>query len=120
MPIATQLIQDRALKRRLSVIRAWQHAAHLLLHGIGFLASTLLMTWGLFVLFFLSLGGGSFDGFMHQLNNLTSRYVAAGPARIDAFLNMLAIAHLILSAAIIVFRRDHILPSRTGEGAHHG
>lgn len=118
--MATRLLQDQALKRRLFVIRAWQHAAYFLLHGIGFLASTLLMTWGLFVLFFVSLGGGSFDGFMHQLNNLTNRYIAAGPTRIDAFLNMLAIAHLILSAAIIVFRRDHILPARTGKGAHHG
>ncbi len=47
------------------------------LHFAGFLATTLLMTWGLFALFFLALGGFSLDGLMHQLDNLPSRYVIA-------------------------------------------
>src|SRR3546814_7409277 len=46
---------------------------HFYLHLIGFTASTLLLTWGLFTLLFLALGGFSLDGLMHQLNNLTSR-----------------------------------------------
>src|SRR3546814_2615798 len=56
---------------------------HFYLHLIGFTASTLLLTWGLFALFFVALGGFSLDGLMHQLNNLTARYVAASPDRID-------------------------------------
>lgn len=99
----------------------WHSVAYFTLHGFGFVSSTLLMTWGLFFLFFLALGGFSFDGFIHQLNNLTSRYVAADAARTGAFLNMFAIAHMILSAAIITFRRDRILPERKTEGErHHG
>ena len=99
----------------------WRSVAYFTLHGLGFVGSTLLMTWGLFFLFFLALGGFSFDGFIHQLNNLTSRYVVADAVRTRAFLNMFAIAHMILSAAIITFRRDRILPERKSEReSHHG
>lgn len=99
----------------------WRSVLYFTLHGFGILGSTLLMTWGLFCLFFLALGGFSFDGFIHQLNNLTTRYVAADPARTGAFLNILAIAHMILSAAVIIFRRDRILPDRRSVGARdHG
>ncbi|MDH4744902.1 hypothetical protein ACQKOH_14390 [Sphingomonas sp. NPDC092331] len=101
--------------------REWQSTLYFLLHGLGFLASTLLITWGLFCLFFLAIGGFSFDGFVHQLNNFTTRYVAADPARTGAFLNMFAIAHMILSTAVIAFRADRILPPRDEEGAsRHG
>src|SRR3546814_21156990 len=55
------------------------------LHLIGFTASTLLLTWGLFTLLFRALGGFSLHGLMHQLNNLTSRYVRATPERIASF-----------------------------------
>ena len=47
----------------------WRSVAYFTLHGFSFAGSTLLMTWGLFFLFFLALGGFSFDGFIHQLNN---------------------------------------------------
>ena len=62
------------------------------LHLAGFLASTLLITWGLFVLFFLAIGGFSFDGMMHQLDNLASRYVAAEAVRPDVGANYGAMA----------------------------
>lgn len=101
--------------------REWQSTLYFLLHGLGFLASTLLITWGLFCLFFLAIGGFSFDGFIHQLNNFTTRYVAADPVRTGAFVNMFAIAHMILSTAVIAFRADRILPPRDQEGApRHG
>jgi hypothetical protein len=99
----------------------WRSVLYFTLHGLGFLGSTLLMTWGLFFLFFLAIGGFSFDGFIHQLNNFTARYVTADPARTGAFLNILAIAHMILSAAVITLRRDRILPDRLQERARdHG
>ena len=99
----------------------WRSILYFMLHGFSFLGSTLLMTWGLFFLFFLAIGGFSFDGFIHQLNNLTTRYVAADQVRTRAFVNIFAIAHMILSAAVITFRRDRILPDRTQEGARdHG
>ena len=80
------------------------------LHMAGFLATTLLMTWGVFVLFFLVLGGFSLDGLMNHLDNMTSRYLAAGPARVDQFKVTVAIVHLIVSAALIFFRRHALLP----------
>jgi len=88
------------------------------LHMAGFLASTLLITWGLFVLFFLAIGGFSFDGMMHQLDNLASRYVAADAARITSFRHVLIVAHMLLAAAVILFRRHSILPSRDPKGSN--
>ena len=58
---------------------------YFILHLLGFTGSTLLLTWGVFTLFFLALGGFSLDGLMHQLNKLASRYVAASPDRIASF-----------------------------------
>lgn len=101
--------------------REWQNALYFALHGLGFVASTFLITWGLFFLFFLAIGGFSFDGFVHQLNNFTTRYVAADPARASAFLNMFAIAHMILSTAVVALRANRILPPCAEEGApRHG
>ncbi|HEX7781959.1 MAG TPA: hypothetical protein VF509_04055 [Sphingobium sp.] len=109
-----------ARKGRLTAAE-WRSVLYFALHGFGFLGSTLLITWGLFFLFFLAIGGFSFDGFIHQLNNFTTRYVAADQARTGAFLNILAIAHMILSAGVITFRRDRILPDCTQEGTRdHG
>jgi len=118
--MTSELSADRAPIRTRLARGDWQTMLQVLLHGVGFLASTLLITWGLFFLFFLMLGGFSFDGFIHQLNNLTSRYVAAGPARTGPFLNMVAFAHIILSTAIIILRRDRILPARAEKGERHG
>lgn len=91
--------------------------AALVLHVAGVFATTLLLTWGLVVLFFLVIGGFSFDGLMHQLANLTRRYVAADPARVAAFRWVVLVAHLLLSAAILVLRRASLLPSPI-EGRH--
>lgn len=94
----------------------WRYGAFHLVHVTGFVASTLLMSWGLFVLFFLALGGFSVDGLMHHLNNLTSRYVAAAPERAAAFGALLYAAQLLLTLALIVIRRHRILPSRVALG----
>lgn len=94
---------------------------HVSLHFAGFAAMTLLLAWGLFALFFLALGGFSFDGLMHQLGNLTSRYVAASPDRVASFKHILVVAHLILVAGLIVLRRHRILPSALSKRSHdHG
>jgi hypothetical protein len=86
------------------------------LHMAGFLASTLLITWGLFVLFFLAIGGFSFDGMMHQLDNLASRYVAADAARITSFRHV-GVAHMLLAAASSSSAATSILPRDAHEGA---
>lgn len=81
-----------------------------LLHTVGFLAVTLLMTWGAFVLFFVAIGGFSLDGTMHQLANLATRYVAAEPARIADFKVLVAALHVVVAGLLIVFRRHAIVP----------
>jgi len=86
--------------------------AYLILHMAGAMATTLLLTWGLFVLFFLMLGGLSFDGLMHHLANLTGRYVTADAERIAGLQATLIGAHILLSAAILFFRRGTLLPAR--------
>ena len=95
----------------------WQHGAYCLLHLAGFAASTLLMSWGLFVLFFLALGGFSLDGLMHHLANLTSRYIVAAPGRLASFWMALAWLHLVVLASLIVLRRHHILPPKAASGS---
>lgn len=91
-------------------------AAYLILHVAGVVTTTLLLTWGLFLLFFLIVSGLSFDGLMHQLANLTGRYVMADAERIARFKTMLIGAHLLLSTAILFLRRTTLLPvcSMTG------
>jgi hypothetical protein len=84
------------------------------LHMAGFLTTTLLMTWGLFVFFFLAIGGFSLDGMMNHVQNLTSRYLSADAARIDQFKLIIGGVHMVLSAAIIFFRRHAILPRDAG------
>lgn len=97
-----------------------EHAnlAYLILHMAGVVATTLLLTWGLFVLLFLMIGGFSFEGLMHQLANLSRRYVTAEPARIASFQAMLIGAHILLSGAILFFRRGTLLPARATAGSH--
>ena len=105
---------SRSTHRRLPKLRT---ILYFYLHLAGFVATTLLMTWGLFALFFLALGGFSFDGFMHQLDNLTSRYVTASPERIVSFKRIFIAAHLILAAGLIVLRRHRIMPPALSKGS---
>ena len=89
------------------------------LHMAGFLTTTLLMTWGLILFFFLAIGGFSLDGMMNHVQNLTSRYLAADAGRIDQFKLVVGGVHLALSAAIIFFRRHAILPRDAGRQERH-
>jgi hypothetical protein len=89
------------------------------LHFAGFMATTLLMTWGVFVLFFLALGSFSLDGMMNHLQNMTSRYLAADVGRLDQFKMIVGIVHMVISGAIMFFRRHAILP-RDAARLEHG
>lgn len=80
------------------------------LHILGFLAVTLLMTWGVMAAFFLAIGGFSLDGMMHQLANLSRRYIAADAARTGQFKLIVGAVQLVVAGAIIFFRRHAILP----------
>lgn len=89
------------------------------LHFAGFLATTLLMTWGVFVLFFLALGSFSLDGMMNHLQNMTSRYLAADAGRLDQFKMIVGVVHMVISGALIFFRRHAILPRDAARREHH-
>ena len=108
---------DSAIRKE-ARLQAFRAMLRFYLHLLGFTGSTLLMTWGLFALCFLALGGFSLDGFMHQLNNLASRYVAATPDRVASFKNTFIAAHLTVAAALIVLRREKIVPAASREGNH--
>ena len=92
---------------------------YFMVHMVGFVASTVLMTWGILVLFFLAIGGFSLDGMMHQVANLSSRYITADAARIDGFKLIVGVVHLAVAAALIFFRRHAILP-RDPARVEHG
>src|SRR3546814_15006806 len=80
------------------------------LHLSRFLLSTMLLSWGVFALGFLLLGGGSLDGMMHQLDNLARRYVEAGAARVQSFRDLLLAAHPPLPLPLITLRPDRPFP----------
>jgi len=88
------------------------------LHFAGFMATTLLMTWGVFVLFFLLIGSFSLDGMMTHLQNMTSRYLAADSGRLDQFKMIVGIVHMVITGAIIFFRRHAILPRDAARREH--
>lgn len=100
----------------------WDYRAILgfILHLTGFTFTTLLIVWGLFVLFFVAIGGFSFDGMMHQLNNLARRYVAADLARIDSFKITILAAHTLFFAGVAFFRRHLLFPARPVRSLDHG
>lgn len=87
----------------------WADIAWLTLDMTAFLVGILLMTWGIFVFAFLCLGGFSLGGMMHQMANLSSRYIAASAERVLSFQMLLLISHLLLSL-IIIFLRRHRIP----------
>lgn len=99
----------------------WRAALFFSLHFAGFLATTLLMTWGLFALFFLALGSFSLDGLMLQMGNLSSRYLIATSDRVASFKTIFAAAHIILTAGVILLRRHAIMPPAKLQGdPRHG
>ncbi|MEP9404304.1 hypothetical protein [Sphingomonas sp. VNH70] len=89
---------------------------YLALHWSGLLASTLLMSWGVFVLFFLVIGSFSLDGAMLHLDNFASRYVAADADRLMRFKAMLATIHLVVFATILFLRRGSLIPRDPAQG----
>lgn len=106
--------------RREAVKPDYGFVAYAFLHFVGFIATTLLMTMGVFVLAFLAIGDFSIDGMMHHLANLSSRYVAADTARVASFKLMIGSAGMLIALAIMFFRRGAILPPRTPASSFAG
>ena len=90
----------------------WRYLLYFYLHAVGFVATTLLLSWGAFVLFFLAIGGFSIDGMMAHLHNLALRYVAADAHRQMAFKELIGGVQMILAIGFLVFRRHAFRPFR--------
>lgn len=78
------------------------------LRAAGWSATTLMATLGVVTLFFFVLGSFTVDGTMLQLDNLTSRYLAANDARQAQFQTILFSTLGIAFALIGVFRRSSL------------
>ena len=89
-------------------------------HLARFIASTMLMSWGVIAFALLLLGNGSLDGLMHQLHNLARRYVEAEPQRVQSFRDAFAGLHLGVSLLLIVLRRDRIVPALSERKSDRG
>ena len=114
---ASEEIVRRAERRRSR--QFWAGLAALTLKLAGFLATTLLLSWGLLALFFFAIGGFSIDGMVIQLHNFTTRYLAAAPARLAAFRH-LAVAIYCGAALLLMFLRPHHFLPAPQRSARHG
>lgn len=75
----------------------------------GWLAVTLACVAALWLLFFMALGNFSFGGTVLQLENFTSRYIAASAERQDRFARLFWLTSAGLFAAVSFFRRHALL-----------
>ncbi|WP_375244192.1 hypothetical protein [Sphingomonas parapaucimobilis] len=87
----------------------YSFALYFMLRATGFLASTMLMAFGVYVLFFLAIGGFSLDGMMAHLANMAGRYVEAEPSRITGFKTIAGTTFLVSTLAIAFFRRHALV-----------
>lgn len=118
--MATRAPKTR-LKAKASTSGQLRSLLYVGLHLIGFACSIVVMTWGLLALFLIALGGFSLDGLMHQLHNLSSRYIIADHDRIASFKQIFAVAHILVAGALTVLWRHRILPADLNKGsADHG
>lgn len=75
----------------------------------GWLATTMLATFGIFAVFFIVLGGFTLDGMMRHLSNLTARWLTADLARREQFEAIAFGAVLIGFVLIGFFRRASLI-----------
>ena len=84
--------------------RAIGDACYILLRVSGWMAMTLLATFGVAILFFLMLGDFTALGFFSQVANLGTRFVAADRARRAAFGDQLFVVWLVAFGIVAVTR----------------
>ncbi|WP_267381463.1 MULTISPECIES: hypothetical protein [unclassified Sphingomonas] len=87
---------------------------------LGFTVTSLLVSWGLFVLAMLMIGSLSFDLMMAQLANLSNRYVAADAQRVAQFKGLVIVAQFLLLAGVMFFRRHALLGAKVTREARRG
>ena len=79
-------------------------ACYILVRVCAWLAANIVGGFGVMVLMLLGLSGGSIEGAFTHLDNLSSRYLAADPARRLAFDHQLLWIVLLAGFAILLIR----------------
>lgn len=98
IPLAVEPVSRHrtAATGRLSVREVVAELCYFTLRLSGWLALTLLTTFGLYAVFFMALGAFSAEGFFAHLANLSVRFGEAEPARQVIFVRQLALVTLVL------------------------
>lgn len=94
-----------------SAARYWQFVqlgCYWLLRTLGWLSLCLACVVSLNVLFFILLGNFSVEGFLFQLDNFGSRYLAADASRRSTFAMTWLVANLALLAIVGLLRRHSL------------
>lgn len=101
----------------------WRHhladACYLAIKGTAFAASSLAMTLGLPLAFFLALSGWHLDMLFTQIENLSGRYLAADGARRTAFADLVEIGFIGMFALIAIWRLPRFI-NDVGQGLAAG
>ena len=84
--------------------RAIGDACYILLRVSGWMAMTLLATFGVAILFFLMLGDFTALGFFSQVANLGTRFVAADEVRRSTFMGQVHVVGAITFALVALAR----------------
>lgn len=111
------LVQTRPLRRQIAF---GQDTLHTLLRVAGWAFTTSMATLGVVTLFFFVLGSFTVPGTMLQLDNLTSRYLAADTARQDQFHAILLTVIAGSFVLIGILRRGSLRIALKMSGNDHG
>lgn len=94
---------------------------YVLLRASGWMAMTLLATFGVAILFFLMLGDFTAIGFFSQVANLGTRFVAADSARRAVFGDELFFTFIVAFGVVALLRGKLLLAIVTStKGTRHG
>lgn len=118
MPIPERIMLPRRSRPRRRFALNWRA---LIYHGFrtaGWAATNMLVVFGLFVCFLVLLGNLGFDGFFHQLHNLSARYLEADAGRRGNFQLLLAGLAAVLFFIVGMLRWHALVrPEPSGETA---
>ena len=101
--------------------RAFADMCYVLLRTSGWMAMTLLATFGVAILFFMMLGDFTAIGFFSQVANLGTHFVAADSARRAVFGDELFFTFIVAFGVVALLRGKLLLAIVTStKGTRHG
>ena len=117
MPLETSHPFDDVLARRRAQVspserkvrRVVADVSYIALKAAAYIGSIHLMTLGLPIVFFLAISHGSAELFFAHLANLADRFLAADPARQQAFANAVRFGLVGIATLIAIYRLPRFL-----------